>query len=72
MKQFILLSSTWAKPLTKFNPKMQDFKCVLDVNCKRGIEQFNFSIGFQMLKIAQMLKILSNGSKHVRNVIQWH
>ena len=51
---------------------MQDFKRVLDVNCKRRIEQFNFSIGFQMLKIAQMLKILSNGSKHVRNVIQWH
>ena len=36
---------TWAKPLTKFNPKIQDIKSVLDLNCKyckRRIEQFNF------------------------------
>ena len=26
---------TWAKSLTKFNPKMQDFKRVLDLNCKK-------------------------------------
>ena len=26
-------SHTWAKSLTKFNPKMQDFKRVLDLNC---------------------------------------
>ena len=25
---------TWAKSLTKFNPKMQDFKHVLNLNCK--------------------------------------
>ena len=29
-----LASPTWAKSLTKFNPKMQDFKRVLDLNCK--------------------------------------
>ena len=32
--KFTLLSSTWAKSLTKFNPKMQDFKRVLDLKCK--------------------------------------
>ena len=30
-----LLPLSWAKSLTKFNPKMQDFKCVLDLNCKQ-------------------------------------
>ena len=29
-----LLPPTWAKSFTKFNPKMQDFKRVLDLNCK--------------------------------------
>ena len=29
-----LLPPTWDKSLTKFNPKMQDFKCALDLNCK--------------------------------------
>ena len=31
-----LLTPTWAKSLTKFNPKMQDFKRVLDLNCKQN------------------------------------
>ena len=26
---------TWVKSLTKFNPKMQDFRLVLDLNCKQ-------------------------------------
>ena len=30
-----LLTLSWAKSLTKFNPKMQDFKFVLDLNCKQ-------------------------------------
>ena len=34
-RQCFSLTSTWAKPLTKFNPKMQDFKRVLDLNCKQ-------------------------------------
>ena len=29
-----LLPPIWAKSRTKFNPKMQDFKRVLDLNCK--------------------------------------
>ena len=33
-KQCTLLPPTWAKSLTKFNLKMQDFKRVLDLNCK--------------------------------------
>ena len=33
-RQCILLSSTWAKSLTKLSPKMQDFKSVLDLNRK--------------------------------------
>ena len=28
-----LLPPTWAKSLTKFNPKMQEFERVLDLNC---------------------------------------
>ena len=31
----ILLSPIWAKSLTKFNFKMQDFKLVLDLNCEQ-------------------------------------
>ena len=33
-RQCTLLPPTWAKSLTKFNPKMQDFKRVLGLNCK--------------------------------------
>ena len=32
-RQCTLLPPTWAKSLTKFNSKMQDFKRVLDLNC---------------------------------------
>ena len=35
MRQCTLLPPTWAKLLTKFNPKMQDFKRALDLNCKQ-------------------------------------
>ena len=34
-RQCTLLLPTWAKSLTKFNPKMQGFKRVLDLNCKQ-------------------------------------
>ena len=34
-KQCTLLLPTRAKSLTKSNPKMQDFKRVLDLNCKQ-------------------------------------
>ena len=34
-RQCTLLSPTWAKSLTKFIPKMQDFKRVLDLNCQQ-------------------------------------
>ena len=52
-RQCTLLTPTWAKLLTKFKRKMQDFKRVLDVNCKlkKKNEQFDFLVGFQMLKI---------------------
>ena len=33
-RQCILLHFTWAKSLTMFNAKMQDFKRVLGLNCK--------------------------------------
>ena len=33
-RQCILLPPTWAKSLTNFKSKMQDFKRVLDLNCK--------------------------------------
>ena len=34
LRRCTLLSFAWAKSLSKFNPKMQDFKRVLDLNCK--------------------------------------
>ena len=34
-RQCTLHPHTWAKSLTKFNPKMQDFKRVLNLNCKQ-------------------------------------
>ena len=46
---------------------MQDFKRVLGFNCKKRIEQLNF---FDWLWNAKKL-VLWNGSKLVRNVIQW-
>ena len=33
-RQCTSLSPTWAKSLTNFNPKVQEFKCVLELNCK--------------------------------------
>ena len=33
VRQCTLFHPTWAKSLTKFTPKMQDFKRVLDLNC---------------------------------------
>ena len=37
--QCTLLSTTWAKSLTRFNPKMQDLKRVLDLSCKQKKDQ---------------------------------
>ena len=34
-RQCTLFPPTWTKSLTKFNPKMQDFKRVLNLNCKQ-------------------------------------
>ena len=33
-RQCTVLPATWAQSLTKFEPKMQDFEHVLDLNCK--------------------------------------
>ena len=57
---------TWAKSLTKFNPEMQQHERVLDLKCKK--KQFQF---FNWLSNVKNL-VLSNGSKHMWNVIQWH
>ena len=66
-RQCALLLPTWAKSLIKFNPKMQDFKRVLDLNCKqKGTEQLNF---FTRLSNVKNL-VLLNGSEYVRNAIQ--
>ena len=34
LQEVMYLTSTWAKSCIKFNPKMQDFERVSDVNCK--------------------------------------
>ena len=31
-------SPTWAKSRSKFNPKVQDFKRVFDLNCKQKVD----------------------------------
>ena len=63
--QYTLLPLTLAKSLTNFNPKMQHFKRVLDLNCKkRRIEQFNF---FNWLSNVKNLAF-SNGFEYMRNV----
>ena len=52
----------------KLNPKMQDVRRVLDVNCKqKRTEQLNF---FKWLSSVKNF-VLSNGFEYVRNVIQW-
>ena len=33
-EEMYLAFPTWAKSLTKFNPKMQNFKRALGLNCK--------------------------------------
>ena len=37
-KAMYFTSPTWAKSVTKFNPKMQNFKRVLDLNCKKEMD----------------------------------
>ena len=68
-RQSTLLLPIWTKLQLKFNSRMQDVKRVLDlIASKRSIKQFNF---FNWLSNFKNLA-LSNGSEHVRNVIQWH
>ena len=63
---------TWAKSLTKFNPKMQGFKRVSDFpifSVKAGLNKSIFSIGFQTLKILFFLMALNTCGVLV---IQWY
>ena len=48
--------------VTKFNPKMQDFKRVLDLTWSKGSDFFNWLSNIKNFA-------LSNGSENVRNVI---
>ena len=53
----------------KFNTKMQGFKRILDLNCrKRKIKQLTFFNWFSNVKNL----VRSKGSEHMRNVIEWH
>ena len=49
--------------VTKFNPKMQDLKRVLDLTWNKGRDLFNW------LSVLKNFVFL-NGSENVRNVIQ--
>ena len=53
----------WLGQATKFNPKMQDFKRVLDLTWSKGKDLFN---GLSNLKKF----VLSNASENIRNVIK--
>ena len=48
---------------TKFNPKMQDFKRVLDLTWSKGKDLFNWLSNLKNF-------IISNDSENMRNVIQ--
>ena len=52
----------WPGQVTKFNPKMQDFKRVLDLTWSKGMDLFNWLSNLNNF-------VLSNGSENVRNVI---
>ena len=57
------------KYLQKFNPKMQNYKRIFDqIISKRKIKTISF---FNQLSYVKKL-VRSNGSEHMRNVIQWH
>ena len=49
--------------VTKFNPKMQDFKRVLDLTWSKGSDIFNWLSNIKNF-------VLSSGSENVRNVIR--
>ena len=49
--------------VTKFNPKMKDFKRVLDLTWSKGKDLFNWLSNLKTF-------VLSNSSENVRNVIQ--
>ena len=49
--------------VTKFNPKMQDFKRVLDLTWSNGSDFFNWLSNIKNF-------VLSNGSENVRNMIR--
>ena len=53
----------WLGQVTKFNPKMQDFKRVLDLTWSKGRDLFNWFLNLNNF-------VLSNDSENVRNVIQ--
>ena len=58
-KASILISLTWAK----LNPKMQDFKRVLDFTWSKGSDLFNWLSNIKNF-------VVSNGSENVQNVIR--
>ena len=49
--------------VTKFNPKMQDFKRVLNLSWSKGSDFFNWLSNIKNF-------VLPNGSENVRNVIR--
>ena len=49
--------------VTKFNPKMKDFKRILDLTKSKGSDFFDWLSNIKNL-------VLSNGSENVRNVIR--
>ena len=62
-------TSPYLSQITKFNPKMQGFKRVLELNCKqKKPEQLIF---FSRLSNVKNL-VLSNVFEYLRNVIQWY
>ena len=53
----------WPGQVTKFDPKMKDFKRVLDLTWSTRSDLFNWLSNLKNF-------VLSNGSENVRNVIQ--
>ena len=57
------LASPDPSQVTKFNPKMQDFKLALDLTWSKETDFFNWLSNLKNI-------VLPNGSENVRNVIQ--
>ena len=69
LQEAMYFTSPYLGQITKFNPKMQVFKRVLDLNCKQNKDWTNQFFQYWLSNVHNL--VLSNGFEYVQNVIQW-